>query len=254
MVAMRSLEGIVPEEVTIPVGDARLNALYYKVEGCPDVLLYSHGNAGNVDHRIEKIKTMLQCGISVFAYDYRGYGKSKGVPTVHTVVDDGLAAYDYLVEQKHYKPNQIVLYGESMGTGTSSEIGKRRDYQSIILESGFTSPERLAKERAPFLNIYPTTLMFDPECALDNLEYVRGKHKPLLIIAGKFDEVIPYEHGKRMFDEGSEPKKLVIGPNSSHNDFSKDWTLYKTSLDDFLKANASSAKSTPDAAAQQIKN
>lgn len=254
MPAMRSLAGIEPEEVTIPVDEARLNALFYKVKDSPDVILYSHGNAGNIDHRIDKIKNMLDLGISVLAYDYRGYGKSKGTPTVQAVIADGLGAYDFLIEKKHYKPNQIVLYGESMGTGISSEIAKRRDYQSIILESGFTSPERFAKEKVSALHIYPSSLIFDPAAALDNLDYVRGKHKPLLLFAGQNDEVIPCNHSKTMFAEATEPKKLVIGPNSEHNDFSKDWTLYKNSLDDFLKANASSGQPKPDTKVEQIKN
>lgn len=254
-VEMRSLSGVTPEEVTIPIDDARLNALFYKVEGSPDVILFNHGNAGNIDHRIEKIRAMVGFGISVLAYDYRGYGKSKGTPTVKTLIDDGLAAYDYLVKTKNYKPNQIVLYGESIGTGVSTEIARRRDYQSIVLESGFTSPERRGKEQVAMLNIYPSALLFDPDAALDNLDYVRGKHKPLLLVAGQHDDMIPCSHSKTMFAEATEPKQILICPNSGHNDLSQDWVLYKTTLDDFLKANAGAGKSKPDnSAVEQIKN
>ncbi|MDZ4832523.1 MAG: alpha/beta hydrolase [Candidatus Melainabacteria bacterium] len=230
---MRALAGVEAKEVTIPAGTARLDALLYKVKGAPDVVLYSHGNAGNIDHRIEKIRALIQIGISVFAYDYRGYGKSSGEPTLKTIVVDGIAAYDFLVEKENYKPEQIVLYGESIGTGISTEIARKRKYKALILESGFSSPETRAKEKIPALNIYPSFLMMDP--ALDNLEYVRGKHQPLLLIAGKHDDMIPCTHSETMFAQASEPKKLLLGPNSNHNDFSKDWILYKTTIEAFLK-------------------
>ncbi len=238
--AMRSLGGVEAKEVTIPLDSANLNAMFYRVKDSPYVILYSHGNAGNIDYRIDKIRTMIECGISVLAYDYRGYGKSTGVPTLRTIVEDGIGAYDFLLAKENYKPDQVVLYGESIGTGISTEIARKRDYRLLILESGFTSPENRAKDEYPFLHIYPSFLMMQP--ALDNLEYVRGKHRPLLLFAGQNDTIIPCAHSKRMFAEASEPKRLVIGPHSEHNDFSKDWNLYKTALDDFLKANLSVAK------------
>lgn len=236
---MKKLSGVQAEEVVFPSGNGKLNALFYRVTGTPDVVLISHGNAGSIDNRIDKIQAIIDSGVSVFAYDYRGYGKSSGKPSLRGVVEDGIAAYDYLIDSKNYKPDQIVLYGESVGTGVTTEIARRRQCKAMILESGFTSPEKRAKEKLPIVNIYPSFLCLDP--ALDNLDYVRGKHPPLLLFAGQNDTMIPCSHSQTMFAEATDPKQLVIGPNSDHNDFSRDFPMYKKALSDFLKTNASVA-------------
>jgi len=236
---MKVLSNVQAEDVSIKSGDATINALFYKLPDAPDVILLSHGNAGNLDHRIDKIKAMLDSGVSVLAYDYKGYGKSGGEPSVPGIVEDGIAAYDYLVKQKGYTPQNIVLYGESVGTGVTTEVARQRECKAIILESGFTSPERRAKEKIPPLNAYPGFLMLYP--TLDNLDYVKGKHPPLMLYAGKLDDMIPPHHTEEMFAAASEPKRVVYGPNSTHNDFSKDFALYKSTLAEFLKANATVA-------------
>lgn len=230
---MMTISNVKAEEVSIPVGDAVVNGLFYKVDGAPDVVLFSHGNASDINNRFPKIKAMIDCGISVLAYDYRGYGKSTGEPSIKGVIEDGTAAYDFLTNQKYYTAQNIVLYGESVGTGVSTEIARKRECKAIILESGFTSPERRAKEKISFLNLYPSFLMMDP--TLDNLDYARGKHPPLLLFAGKLDTMIPSDHSETIFAQATEPKELVIGPNSSHNDFSQDWKLYTSSLEAFIK-------------------
>ena len=244
---MKVLSGVQAEEVSIPVEGATVNGMFYRKPGTPDVILMSHGNASDLDNRIEKLRAMLDCGISVLAYDYRGYGKSTGEPSIRGVINDGVAAFDYLVDEKNYSPENIVLYGESVGTGVSTEIARRRKSKAIILESGFTSPEQRAKEKIQALNIYPSILMMEP--TLDNLDYVRGKHPPLLLFAGKLDDMIPVHHSEKMFAEGSESKQLIIGPNSTHNDFSKDWTLYVEGLKGFLEKNAKLAEGNLQGAA-----
>lgn len=230
---MMTISNVRAEEVSIPVGDAVVNGLFYKVNDAPYVVLFSHGNASDIDNRFPKIKAIVDCGISVLAYDYRGYGKSTGEPSIRGVIEDGTAAYDFLTKRKNYAPQNIVLYGESVGTGVSTEIARRRECKAIILESGFTSPERRAKEKISFLNLYPSFLMMEP--TLDNLDYARGKHPPLLLFAGKLDTMIPSHHSETIFAEATEPKELVIGPNSEHNDFSQDWELYTSSLAAFIK-------------------
>lgn len=237
---MKMLSGVPAEEVSLPVEGGSINGMFYRIAGTPDVVLLSHGNASDLDNRIDKIRAMLNCGISVFAYDYRGYGKSRGEPSIRGVIEDGVAAYDFLTKKQNYAPNNIVLFGESVGTGVSTEIARRRKCKAIILESGFTSPEERAKEKISVLNIYPSALMMDPR--LDNLEYVKGSHPPFLLFAGKLDTMIPPQHSEKMFAQGTEPKQLIIGPNSTHNDFSKDWKLYIDGLHAFLEKNATLAE------------
>lgn len=211
----------------------RLDGWLFRRPGVKEIVLLNHGNAGNLHHRDWKVEAILGSGASVFSYDYRGYGKSDGTPDLHGVIRDGIGAYDYLVEKQGYKPQDIILYGESIGTGISSEIARQRDCKAIILESGFMSAERLGKDMLPPMKLYPSFLFFSP--TLDNLEYVKGKHPPLLIMAGRKDTLIPCIHSQTMFDQATEPKQLCIFEHSGHNDFSADFAAYKKRVTDFVQ-------------------
>ncbi len=217
------------EETTAPMLDGWL----FRRPGVKEIVLVSHGNAGNLHHRDWKIEAILGSGASVFEYDYRGYGKSEGAPYLHGVINDAVGAYDYLVEKQGYQPEDIILYGESIGTGFSCELARQRKSKAIILESGFLSTERLGKDKIAPLNLYPSFLFFSP--ILDNLEYVKGNHPPLLIMAGRLDNIIPVRHSQTMFEQGSEPKQLHIFEHSGHNDFSKDFAAYKKCVVDFVQ-------------------
>ncbi len=231
---MTEIAGIKAEESSIKSGDYTVNALFYKNRKAADVVLINHGNAGHLDVRRGKIETLLNSNVSVLAYDYRGFGKSDGKPDLPGAVTDGLSAFDFLVNEKSYSPKSIILYGESLGTGVSTEIARKRECKAIILESGFMSPESLGKEKVPFLHIYPSFLMFEP--ALNNLSYARGKHPPILLIAGQKDSTIPCHHSKTIYAEATQPKTLVVAPNSSHNDFSADIQLYRSAIADFFRS------------------
>lgn len=243
---LKTLAGVTAEEVNFKVGESGplLNALFYKVPGSDSIVLFSHGNAGMLDERIDKYQAIIDSGVSVFAFDYRGYGKSEDVhPTLKGVIEDSVAAYDYIKSKLGFKPKQIILYGESIGTGITTELARMRKSKGIILESGFASPEKWAKDRLPLMQIYPSFLFIEP--ALDNVDYVTGKHPPLLIFAGEKDEVIPCENSQLVFEKATEPKQLVLAPNSSHNDFTKDFPLYRKRLMSFLQSLDSDKEDSP---------
>ena len=239
---LNNLSGVPAEEVFFKAGaqGPMLNGIIYKVPESKTIVLFSHGNAASLDCRIDKLRAIIDSGSSVFAYDYRGYGRSEGVPTLPGLIEDSDAAYDYLINERHYKPESIVLYGESLGTGISTSLARRADQnqqkiKGIVLESGFASLEALAKQKLALLSIYPSFLFTDPP--LDNVAYVKDSHPPLLIIAGAKDTTIPYEqNGKVMFEQAKDPKALFVGPNSSHNVFSLDFAAYKLALSRFLKS------------------
>lgn len=209
-----------------------LNAWFYQLPSAKKVVLLSHGNAGNVMHRATKIKRLLSCGQSVFAYDYEGYGVSEGTPSPNAVAADVCAAFDYLVNQLHYDPANVIAYGESIGCGATAELLQRRHPGAVVLESGFTSIERLGKERFSFFQIYPSMFWFKP--SLNTLEAVKMTHVPLLVIHGMHDEVIPFHHAQEVFAAASSPKKLVLLPHCKHGDQSPDEGLYLSALREFL--------------------
>lgn len=212
----------------------KLNGWFFERPGSRQVVLFSHGNAGNMSHRTHKIKQILDLGASVLAYDYQGYGKSEGKPSLQGLIDSGCAAYDVLTREKHYKPEQIILYGESLGTGVTTQIARRRPCAAVVLESAFLSPIALARGCVPLLCIYPSILWPGPN--LDNLAYVKENHPQLLIIHGVQDKLIDVSNGKQLFAQAREPKALALLPDCGHNNigFEHDKNLYSSALRELL--------------------
>ncbi len=233
---MKILGGISGTEVFFtPTGGSskpQLNGWFYEQANSHIVVLFNHGNTGNVSTRRWKQENILTTGASLFVYDYRGFGRSDGIPTLHGVVEDGLAAYDYLVNVKNFKPKNIVLYGESFGSCVLVEIAKLRTCGGLIVQSGCTSAESLCKEQLPILNVYPSFLFFRP--SLDNLTYLQGAHPPLLIVAGAKDEIVPPHHASELFRQARPIKTLVMLPCSTHNDFAIDSKQFSAELKKFL--------------------
>lgn len=124
---------------TISNNRKKIYGWYFKMPSCKRVFLVSHGNAGNMCYRIPLIINLLASGGSVLIYDYEGYGESEGEPSRPNIVADGLAAYDYLVKELHASPDNIVLYGESLGCGVNGQISNLRPVAGIIMQSGWAS-------------------------------------------------------------------------------------------------------------------
>lgn len=210
-----------------------LHGRLYPNDGAHQIIMYSHGQCGNVSLCASKIENLLKTGASVFAYDYRGYGKSTGTPTARGAIADARSAFDYLLKNTPYKGWQIILYGESLGTGITSSIAEGLDCGGIVLESAFISPEILGKEMFPIVSIYPSFLFPSPD--LSNERMVKGKHAPLLLVAATRDKMIPSQHSQYLFDRASEPKAIALFEKSRHAHFGADKTKFESRLRAFLK-------------------
>lgn len=197
------------------------------------VVLFCHGNAGNIGHRLMLAKYLMDAGASVFLFDYRAFGKSSGKKDLPGIIDDSRAAYDYLVKEKKFKPSQIVIYGESIGGGNACALASSVDSGGLILDSTFTSLLQIAKKKVSFFRVYPDFLQ--PSPAFDNIATLRGKHAPLLVIHGKIDELIPYEEAQENFAAASEPKQMLELPNSTHNWKEPDAKIYIEGVKKFLQ-------------------
>jgi pimeloyl-ACP methyl ester carboxylesterase len=179
-------------------------------------ILLSHGNSGNLVIRLSLVELLLACGASVFVYDYRGFGKSTGLPSVEGICQDALSAYDFLTCQLGLAESNIVLYGESLGAALSSWLSCRRRVSGLILQSGFTSLRRIAAEHFPLLNIYPEWMFSGP--LLDSIRVMKGKHPPLLVIHGKLDQVVPFHHGQSVYSAGTQTKAMLAIGHAAHGD------------------------------------
>lgn len=212
-----------------------LCGLYYKNAATNKIILVSHGNAGNIYHRLKLAEHLLNTGCSVFLYDYAGYGASEGKPSPSGVQEDGLAAYDYVEKTLGYGPDQIILYGESLGCAVSSYVSTKRPVAALIVQSGFLSLPQIAKEKCIVFKPYPDWAFYKPH--LSNADNLQTKHPPLLIMHGVKDAVIPFRHAEQLASIAGQPVVFVPLKNSGHNDtYISDSDLFDTTLKNFLES------------------
>lgn len=212
---LRAFNAVPNHEVFFLANDGkRLHGWMFTNPGATKIFLLHPGNAGDIARRLDFIKMLLQSGVSVFAYEPRGFGMSAGKPSVSSICEDGLSAFDYLTVTLGYNPNRIILYGVSLGASVASYVSTHRWVRAIILQSGFSSLEQIAKEHVPLLRIYPSWLF--PRPVLDNEGIMSMPHAPLLILHGGLDNIIPFAHSKAIYDRAASPKQFVPCPNSTH--------------------------------------
>jgi fermentation-respiration switch protein FrsA (DUF1100 family) len=181
-----------------------ISAWYIPAEDARGFVLFCHGNAGNISHRLDSIKIFHSLGLGVLIFDYRGYGKSKGSPDEEGTYRDAESAWDYLVNVLHVKPAKIVLFGRSLGSAVAAEVALRKQAGALIMESGFTSVPDLGKKFFPHL---PVGLI--SRYHYESINKVGRIKLPKLFIHSPEDEIVPYEQGARLFEKASEPKELL---------------------------------------------
>ena len=206
--------GLAYESIFFEASDGtKLHGWFFPLPGKFPVILFCHGNAGNISHRLHNIRELLKNGFQVFIFDYRGYGKSKGSPSRKRVFLDGLAAYDCLRNRLGIPADRIVLFGRSLGAAVATEIAVKRKANSLILESAFTSTKAMARTMPLFALLSP----FLP-AHYNNLEKIEHITIPKLIIHGNRDEIIPFTMGEQLFEAGPEPKIFYAIEGAGHND------------------------------------
>jgi uncharacterized protein len=193
------------------------------------VLLLCHGNAGNISHRLDNIKVFNNLNLTVFAFDYRGYGKSKGTASEQGTYLDAEAAWNYLINIKHKLPENIIIYGHSLGASIASELALGKNPAGLIIESGFTSIPDIGKNHYPWL---PVHLISKYKYAtIDKIASIKCNK---LIIHSPDDEVIPFKHGKLLYEKACRPKSF-LQINGDHNSgFLVSGTKYTEGLKKFF--------------------
>jgi fermentation-respiration switch protein FrsA (DUF1100 family) len=206
--------GLPLEDVWFQSGDGTPLFGWY-VEPSPSraVLLWCHGNAGNIIHRLENLAELYRLGLSVFLFDYRGYGRSKGSPSEDGLYMDAMAAHAYLTGRRGITPKRLVIFGRSLGAAVAGELAGRRPAAGLILENAFPSIEAMAKVHSLGL---PAHLLLQARYPL--VDRLRDIHVPILVIHGDQDEVVPFELGKQVFEAAPAPKSLYVVPGAHHND------------------------------------
>lgn len=211
-----------------------LHGVLFMKPGASKTCIFSHSNWGNVDEWSGLTAQLLAAGVSVFAYDYQGYGLSKGEPSIKGICDDGRAAYDYLVNERGVKPEDIVLFGSSLGSGVTMEVAKTRKVAGIILHAAFSSLRDLTIELMPKVRYLPGILFFHP--GLENAVTAAGIDVPLLVVHGAYDEMVPRWQPELIHNAAkSRRTSMVILPSGSHMDTRSDGDLFVNSVAGFVQ-------------------
>lgn len=176
-------------------------------------LLYFHGNGGGLINRAERIRMFAKAGFGVHMMSYRGYSGGKGSPSEAANIHDALSAYGQLVRDVNVKPSDIVVYGESIGTGVAVQIAAEREVGAVVLEAPYTSLADIGKAVYPFL---PVELLLRDR--YDSKAHIAKIRAPLLIMHGTHDNVIPPNFGRALFDAAPNPKTLTLIANAGHSD------------------------------------
>lgn len=224
--------GLAYDDVQLTTRDDKyLHGWLIDLEGAKITLLFLHGNAGNIADRLEKITLFRQIGLNVFIIDYRGYGNSTGRPTEKGMYMDAMAAYEYLTQHRKRAPENIVIYGESLGAVAAINVASQRPAAGIILDSAFSSAKDMGKIIYPFVPSFLIGLKMDSAAKAGSIRI------PKLFMHSKTDEVVPYQLGRKLFEAAAEPKEF-LETGGGHNDgFFASPEIFVTGIKSFLVKN-----------------
>ncbi len=224
--------GLPFEDITFTTEDGvRLNGWFIPSTEGDLTLLWFHGNAGNISHRLDNIRLLHdKVKIHIFIIDYRGYGRSEGSVSEAGTYRDASAALQYLRSRKDLDPKKIVFYGRSLGAAVAVDLAVREEPLALIIETPFASVREMAKAVLPFLPIGPFL-----RTRYDTLEKIRKVRGPLLVLHGEQDDIVPYAQGQRIFEAAPEPKEFYTIRGAHHNDtFIVGGDPYFAALKDFI--------------------
>ena len=192
-------------------------------------LLYCHGNAGNITHRLESIRQFVDLGLSVFIFDYSGYGRSAGRPGEKQTYQDVDAAWAWLTEEEGVAPDDIIVFGRSLGGAVAIDLATEVQPRAIIVESCFTSIPDLGARLYPWLPV-----RFISRISYNNMKKIREVRVPKLFVHSLEDDVVPFGMGKRLYNRASRPKEF-LRIRGNHNDgFAVSEAAYEEGLKSFL--------------------
>ncbi|MGB4208609.1 MAG: alpha/beta hydrolase [Thermovirgaceae bacterium] len=191
-------------------------------------LLFFHGNAGNISHRLESIMIFHDLGLDVLIFDYRGYGKSEGRPSEEGLYRDGRAAFDFLVE-RGYTRDRVVVFGRSLGGAVAARVALEKSPGALVLESSFTSLADMAKKVARF---FPVRRLLKSEYPTESI--LGGIRCPVLVVHSRDDEIIPFSHGEKLYEAVTGPKDFLEIRGDHNGGFILTGEAYRKGLGAFL--------------------
>lgn len=164
-------------------------------------ILFLHGNAGHIGYRMPIARHFIQAGLGVLLLEYRGYGGNKGNPTEQSLYEDARAGMQFLLENNIHA-DDIVIYGESLGSAVGIQLALEYPVCALILQSPFTSLSKMAQYHYPWM-------MFTPWDKFNSIDKIQSIKMPLLVIHAKLDNIVPYSQGLSIYSKAPDPKEIV---------------------------------------------
>jgi uncharacterized protein len=207
------------QEVPLKAADGVAVVVWYvpPQDGKP-VIIYFHGNGGALEYRVARFRKLMSNGIGLVALEYRGYGGLSGSPTEQGLIADANAAYDFAAAR--YPVQQIVVWGESLGSGVAVALAAEKPVGRVILEAPFTSAVAVGEMRYWYL---PVRLLMKDQFRSD--ERIGKVTAPLLILHGLHDRTVPYAMGEHLFELANKPKHIVRFLDGGHEDLDANGAL-----------------------------
>ena len=212
------------------VDGVNLHGWFVPTPGARATLLWFHGNAGNLSHRLDNIQRLLPLNLNIFIFDYRGYGKSEGEPDEKGIYKDSQAAYNMVLELEGVSVNSLFLFGRSLGGICATETALNNPARGLILESTFTSASDMSRKIMPLI-----PLGWAIRSKLNAINKVAELKLPKLFLHGDRDEVVPFDLGRKLYERASDPKSFYIIQGAGHNDtYIMGGRDYYNALDGFI--------------------
>ena len=230
LVTTPQAHGMAYEDVHFRTEDGvRLHGWFVPADKARGVLLFFHGNAGNISHRMDSIRIFHELGLSVWIIDYRGFGLSEGRPDEQGTYLDASAAWRHLIDERGVSPGCVVVFGRSLGSAVAAWLAARQRPAAVILESAFTSAPDLGAELLPWLPVrWLLRYEYDTRAAVGEIS------APVLVVHSRDDELVPFHHGQAVFEAAHEPRGFVEIRGGHNDGFLRSRGDYVRGLRDFL--------------------
>jgi len=215
------------DDVIIETADGeRLHGWYLPADDEPHhTVLFFHGNAGNISHRLDSLEIFHELGVATLIIDYRGYGQSSGSPSEDGLYRDAQATWDYVVDSRGVPADQVIAFGRSLGAAVAAHLAAEREVGGLILESAFTAAPDLGAELYP---IFPVRLLARIE--YPTREFVQRVDAPVLVVHSPDDEIIPFHHGEALYEAASDPKEFLRMQGDHNTGFLRSREVYTQGL------------------------
>ncbi|MEJ5260328.1 MAG: alpha/beta hydrolase [Anaerohalosphaeraceae bacterium] len=244
--------GLAYEPVRIHTEDGiELDAWFVPAPNASYTILFCHGNAGNISHRLDSLLLFRDLGLNCLIFDYRGYGRSGGRPSEEGMYRDAAACWKWLTEMRRIPPENIILFGRSLGGSVAANLAARLAEQTgpqpagLVIESTFSSIVDIGRHYYPWFPV-----RWFARFRFDTVQAVRKVHIPILVIHSPDDEIVPFELGQKIFENANPPKQFSKISGSHNEGFLQDLQTYQTLWTEWLeqlkKPAASASKKLND--------